>query len=580
MTDNLPEVSKNLPDVKVEGNQIIPRDIKGLWWLAERFANSGMVPDIYKNDAEKIIIAWDMGSQLGLSRSASLQNIYVVNGIPTVWGDAALGIIEMQEDFEDIVEVFQGDEKLADGKWNPQFKATCTVSICGRSPITRSFSIKDAISAGLWENPKKPLYQKYPKRMLQMRARSWALRDAKPSALKGLHIAEEVMDYDDEDTFDMEQGKNGKFQIKETDTIQIESRLKNILKTENVPDGAVEIVIESAKSQDLSIEEILNSITNDPAAMASFAVDDENPERAPDNKEKRKPKDGMAIQMDLPEWARDGKNIAMLCKETLKSPEDVIEWIEAVAAKNEGDMGPGDVYEYIEKNPDRAISSLVNYYKKPDSDTGDTHSQEAIGDQGEDKKEDAKPTHTPKNEDVPKQESVQTDEEIIKEFNYMSPEKFKDYVLNNPGKIKSASSIVWEKLNGKWQRQIPHEDFPYSHLNLPRYLKKGTIPIKQKEKNHEPEQVEKSEDQPSENNEDPGEEEVLEQMADIASDIEKDRSGRWKIRLLHMRTEYPKEAENARVELGFGHMVMSEDAAEKWVKCILEKVRSKNKGKK
>jgi hypothetical protein len=283
------------------------------------------------------------------------------------------------------------------------------------------------------------------------------------------------------------------------------------------------------------------------------------------NEEKQTPNDEIGIQIEnIPEWANDfpggssrgGENIRMLCKKTLKSPEEVIEWIKAVARKNGPDMGPGDVYAYIGKKPDMAIKSLLNYYEKPDPDEGEN--------------KDTEPTHTEKNEEAMEHESIQTDEEIVKEFNYMSPEKFRNYVLDNPSKAKNASSIVWKKLNEKWQRQMPSEDFPYSHHNLPRYLRKETTPVKSKEKKSEPELDENKESQPSENNED----------LSVASDIEKDRSGRWKIRLLHMRTEYPKEAESARIELGFGHLVMSEDAAEKWVKCILEKVKSKMNGKK
>jgi hypothetical protein len=62
-----------------------------------------------------------------------------------------------------------------------------------RSPVVRTFSEADAKKAGLWG--KAGPWQQYPSRMLQMRARSWALRDAFPDALRGLGIREEVADY-------------------------------------------------------------------------------------------------------------------------------------------------------------------------------------------------------------------------------------------------------------------------------------------------------------------------------------------------------------------------------------------------
>lgn len=51
----------------------------------------------------------------------------------------------------------------------------------------------DAAKAGL--KGKQGPWTQYPKRMMQMRARSWALRDVFPDVLRGMPVAEEVMDY-------------------------------------------------------------------------------------------------------------------------------------------------------------------------------------------------------------------------------------------------------------------------------------------------------------------------------------------------------------------------------------------------
>jgi hypothetical protein len=55
------------------------------------------------------------------------------------------------------------------------------------------FSVSDAKKAGLWG--KSGPWTQYPKRMLQLRARGFALRDAFPDVLKGLVTAEEAQDY-------------------------------------------------------------------------------------------------------------------------------------------------------------------------------------------------------------------------------------------------------------------------------------------------------------------------------------------------------------------------------------------------
>ena len=52
--------------------------------------------------------------------------------------------------------------------------------------------MEDAKRAGLYG--KQGPWQQYPKRMLQMRARAWALRDVFPDVLRGVHVAEEAQD--------------------------------------------------------------------------------------------------------------------------------------------------------------------------------------------------------------------------------------------------------------------------------------------------------------------------------------------------------------------------------------------------
>ena len=56
------------------------------------------------------------------------------------------------------------------------------------------FSVADAKNADLWS---KDIWKKYPKRMLQMRARAFCLRDTYADVLGGLYIREELDDMDD-----------------------------------------------------------------------------------------------------------------------------------------------------------------------------------------------------------------------------------------------------------------------------------------------------------------------------------------------------------------------------------------------
>jgi len=134
---------------------------------------------------EAIMVAVQAGAEIGLAPMQALQSIAVINGRPVLWGDAALAIATGHRDFMDISEQF-------DGKTNT---ATCSVKRRRRTAVVRTFSQEDAKRAGLWG--KQGPWTQYPSRMLQLRARSFALRDCFPDALRGIGIREEVRDYSD-----------------------------------------------------------------------------------------------------------------------------------------------------------------------------------------------------------------------------------------------------------------------------------------------------------------------------------------------------------------------------------------------
>lgn len=147
-------------------------------------AKSGMVPQAYINKPEAVLIAVQMGSELGLAPLQSLQNIAVINGRPSVWGDALLGLVKAAPVCDDVIEHIEGD--------GDHMVAVCIAKRKGKAPVERRFSVTDAQAASLWN--KQGPWKQYPKRMLQMRARGFALRDAFPDVLRGLITAEEAQD--------------------------------------------------------------------------------------------------------------------------------------------------------------------------------------------------------------------------------------------------------------------------------------------------------------------------------------------------------------------------------------------------
>jgi len=157
--------------------------------FAEIAAGSGMVPKDYMGKPSAILIAVQMGSELGLAPMQSMQNIAVINGRPSVWGDALLGLVKASPVCDDVVETLEGE--------GDKMTAICVAMRKGKAPVEARFSVQDAKDAGLWSKPGP--WKQYPKRMLQMRSRGFALRDAFPDVLRGLITAEEAGDIPQDD---------------------------------------------------------------------------------------------------------------------------------------------------------------------------------------------------------------------------------------------------------------------------------------------------------------------------------------------------------------------------------------------
>ena len=154
--------------------------------IAKLYFEGGLAPK-QMDTVAKIAIAIEHGSAIGLSASQAVQSIAVINGRPTIWGDAMIGLCLASPVCEEIHEYTEGKGE--------DYTAVCVAKRKGSAePVVKKFGVKQAKRAGLWgkEGP----WRGYPDRMLQMRARGFALRDAFADVLKGLQCREEVEDLD------------------------------------------------------------------------------------------------------------------------------------------------------------------------------------------------------------------------------------------------------------------------------------------------------------------------------------------------------------------------------------------------
>ena len=166
-------------------NAIIPQDIESVFRLANVIVTAKMNPKSL-DTVEKCTVAIMHGLEVGFTPMAALQSIAVVNGMPSIWGDGLIALVRasgLLEDFQETVDDVQAGPTIA----------VCKVKRKDSpSWVVQSFTRPQAMKAGLWR--KQGPWVQYPHRMMQMRARAFALRDAFPDVLRGLHSAEEVTD--------------------------------------------------------------------------------------------------------------------------------------------------------------------------------------------------------------------------------------------------------------------------------------------------------------------------------------------------------------------------------------------------
>ena len=163
---------------------LAPTNLTEAMRFADMLAGSSMVPKDYQGKPANCLVAIQWGQEIGLGPLQALQNLAVINGRPSLWGDAALALVQAHPAYVEHEEGVRGEGDALLGY--------CRITRQGSKPHEATFSVADAKKAGLWG--KAGPWQQYPQRMLQLRARGFALRDKFADALRGVITAEEAQD--------------------------------------------------------------------------------------------------------------------------------------------------------------------------------------------------------------------------------------------------------------------------------------------------------------------------------------------------------------------------------------------------
>lgn len=189
---NAKESTASLPVLSGSGAQI--STLEQAYRFATLAVKGGFAPKHANIEGAACAIVF--GMELGLSPLQGLQNVAVINGHPSIFGDAVPAIVdssgqcELREEWYEVggarVEGTAAD--ITQGIKDRTLTAVCRVRKRGKKePHTVRFSLWEADREGVTDEKRgKDVWRRFPRRMLMRRARRWALSDEFPGVLKGL----------------------------------------------------------------------------------------------------------------------------------------------------------------------------------------------------------------------------------------------------------------------------------------------------------------------------------------------------------------------------------------------------------
>lgn len=93
----------NMPVIKTSFS-LAPQSIDEAIRFAEMMSKSNLVPKDFSGNPGNILVAVQWGMELGLQPMQAMQNIAVINGRPSLWGDAVIALVKASPVCEYVVE--------------------------------------------------------------------------------------------------------------------------------------------------------------------------------------------------------------------------------------------------------------------------------------------------------------------------------------------------------------------------------------------------------------------------------------------------------------------------------------------
>lgn len=179
---------------------VVPGDSAEVYRTVTMWLRSGLCPQSYQS-AEQVFFAHQTLVSVGVNPLTYLRfTAYVKNSL-VFFGDLPLTLVRLSQKIKGIPEEYFIDdtgERIGLAQKNfrsPVFGAVCEMTLRDKEgTVQRVFTVEDAKTAGKLPAKFGSPWANYCNRMLQMKARGWAIKDAFPEVLNGVPQAE--YDYD------------------------------------------------------------------------------------------------------------------------------------------------------------------------------------------------------------------------------------------------------------------------------------------------------------------------------------------------------------------------------------------------
>ena len=165
--------------------------------LADKLLKQGLISSTFKS-VQDVVIGMQYALELGLKPLTALNNIYVIKGKPTLWGDGPLMAIRAKGMLKDIREFYVDENSVEicfeNKNLNAKYYAAVTqVWRVGEEHMQQDYFTVDDIELSDIDKSygkKKATWQSYERSMMRYKGRTKALKSKFGDLLNGVDIAE------------------------------------------------------------------------------------------------------------------------------------------------------------------------------------------------------------------------------------------------------------------------------------------------------------------------------------------------------------------------------------------------------